>query len=89
MIDRTQLKEELLELAEDTLATSKESLTALRALIPESSVKDLNTLYNNSLKNHKTLLSQILEIEKQEREEKIHDYNETHKSVDLSKYNLE
>ncbi len=90
MDTRDELKKELIELAEDTLATSKESLAALRALIPEAPMKDLNTLYNNSLKNHKNVLDQILAIEKQEREERINAMKELNlQNVDLSKYDLE
>lgn len=90
MHTREELKEKLMNLAEETLEVSKESLSALRVLIPEASVKDLNTLYNNSLKNHKIVLDQILSIEQEEREERINAMKELDlQEVDLSKYELE
>lgn len=89
MKNRTQVKEDLVELAESTLRVSKMSLEALEVLIPDSSAKDLNTLYNNSLKNHKSLIDQILSIEKEEREERINQMSESNTDLDLSRYNLE
>ncbi|MDX1373106.1 MAG: hypothetical protein R3321_11580 [Nitrososphaeraceae archaeon] len=90
MTTRDKLKRELIELAETTLETSKQSLEALKALIPEAPMKDLNTLYNNSLKNHKVVLSQILMIEKEEREERINrEMEKDAPEVDFSKYDLE